>query len=429
MNTTRRTFLSSVTAATAGSALFSLNLSSSASAAEQTVSNDDSLVDSAPSLQIPSATSIGVVWAVKSLAGGWVEVAEKQDFSDARRVYAGTDRVPLNNFDERILSVRVTNLAPATKYYYRTGTFPVAYPNAYKVTCGEPVVSESRTFTTMGDKAASGFAVINDTHANDKNFAVLAKKLADFNAPVTIWNGDLGEQSSPDYAVEHLLRPAGTDFAAQRPVLFVPGNHDYRGPWTRNLPKVLLCREPSEKTSDFWSLGRNFAVRQGDIAMIGLDTGEDKPDKHPVFQGLARFEPYRELQAKWLEAALQQPEIQSAPYLVAFCHIPLWDSRPDANPGDLLEGYASWQRPSGALWWPLFNKYGVQALICAHMHRTRCDDATNNRSWVQMVGGGPNPNEGVSIIEGKVENGELVIRTHDVYNDKVLYERRFGTRK
>ena len=280
----------------------------------------------------------------------------------------------------------------------------------------------------MGESAASHFAVINDTHANDDNLAVLAQKLDELNAPVTVWNGDLGELSSLDYAVQHLLRPAGTAFAANRPILFVPGNHDYRGPWTRHMPKVLLSRDPSERSSKYWSLGRNFALRQGDIAMIGLDTGEDKPDGHPVFQGLAAFEPYRVLQAKWLEEALQQPEILSAPYLVAFCHIPLYDSRSDANPGDVLEGFASWQRPSNALWTPLFRKFGVQLLVCAHMHRTRCDDPKENRPWTQMVGGGPNPREGVSRIEGKVEAGNLVVRTHDVYNGKVLYERRFAKR-
>ena len=27
----------------------------------------------------------------------------------------------------------------------------------------------------------------------------------------------------------------------------------------------------------------NFALRLGPIALVGLDTGEDKPDAHPVF--------------------------------------------------------------------------------------------------------------------------------------------------
>ena len=38
-------------------------------------------------------------------------------------------------------------------------------------------------------------------------------------------------------------------------------------------------------------LGRCFTLRHGPLAIVGLDTGEDKPDRHPAWAGLANFEP------------------------------------------------------------------------------------------------------------------------------------------
>ena len=34
-----------------------------------------------------------------------------------------------------------------------------------------------------------------------------------------------------------------------------------------------MYRQPEERNPRDWDLGRNFAVRLGDIALIGLDTG------------------------------------------------------------------------------------------------------------------------------------------------------------
>jgi len=131
--------------------------------------------------------------------------------------------------------------------------------------------------------------------------------------------------------------------------------------------------------------------------MITLDTGEDKPDWHPAWSGMANYEPYRELQAAWLARALARPEIQSAPYIVAFCHIPLLDADPKANPGNLLEQFADYQWSCAQMWGPLFSKFGVQLLIAAHQHRFTYAEPTADRPWAQIVGGGPEMNRATSI--------------------------------
>jgi len=232
--------------------------------------------------------------------------------------------------------------------------------------------------------------------------------------------------------IQSLLNPGKSGFAASRPFLYTPGNHDYRGLLARELPRLLMTREPTERDSRYWTLGRNYAVRQGDIALIGLDTGEDKPDWRQEWGGLAQFEPYRKLQARWLADALERPEIKAAPFAVAFCHIPLFDDSPKANPGDSAEGFASWQRPCHDLWAPLFEKHSVQLAVCAHTHKYRFDAPKDGRTWAQLVAGSgcdTKPGRELTVIEGKVVNRTLTLTVHDLISKSVLGEFAFQPQK
>jgi 3',5'-cyclic AMP phosphodiesterase CpdA len=211
-------------------------------------------------------------------------------------------------------------------------------------------------------------------------------------------------------------------------VLFTNGNHDYRGLFNRHLEDIFMFRQPEERDSRHWDLGRNFAVRQGDIAMIGLDTGEDKPDRRDVFAGLFACEPYRRAQTAWLADALARPEVASAPYIVAFCHIPLFDPRTNENPGDVLPDdddprykhpWAAWQRTCANMWGPLFAKAGVQLVCTGHQHRYRYDAPSAERPWTHIVGGQRD------VIEGRVADGRLVVKVHDCENGRIVFDKEF----
>ena len=388
------------------------------------------LVTTPPALQIPAPTSMGVAWGVGARATGFVDVGRKADLSDARRFFAGD--AGLKALDDAALSVRLTDLTPDSVYYYRTGTVPIDFQGAYKILPGEPVLSDIASFRTLGPSAPASFAVINDTHENNTAFALLAEKIEALKPAVTVWNGDLCNWlDQMPKMVQNLLNPGLCGFAVSRPFLFVPGNHDYRGVLARELPRLLMTREPAERDSAYWKLGRNFAVRQGDIALIGLDTGEDKPDGRSEWGQLAQFAPYRELQARWLADALEKPEIKAAPFVVAFCHIPLIDDAPGANPGDLEEGYASWQRPCNKLWAPLFEKHGVQLVVTAHRHKFRFDAPAAGRSWAHAVGGSGcelKPDRALTVLEGKVVGGQLKLIAHDLTSGTVLGEYTFKPR-
>lgn len=423
----RRSFLS-------GSALVAAAVVAPAQAAEAPKKvrkpfegiGDAPFVVGEPCLQAPAETTMGVTWCVSGLAKGVVEVADNPEMANARTVKSGGyGLVPI---DVAALEVRLEGLKPATRYWYRTVTTPFTdYKNIYDAKLGEPVVGKVHSFTTLGAGAKTHFAVMNDTHAQWKAFDLVTKKMKELKPGVILWNGDATNTTQEkETAVQIFLDPpvAAKDYAADIPTCFVSGNHDFRGSWISKKEEVMQPRHPAERSGAEWDLKWNFAVRMGDVALIGMDTGEDKPDGHPKWFGLANFEPYRKAQAAWLEKALARPDIASAKYKVVFCHIPLYAApdHPD-YPHDGVKidphDYAYWSRECHDLWSPILVKNGVQLVICAHKHKYRFDPATAGRPWAQIVGGGCElpkdvPERFPTVIEGMVEDGKLKITIHNL---------------
>lgn len=391
------------------------------------------LIASAPMLQNPAPTSMGVAFAVSAMANGFVEYSESADMAGAVKVKCGGFRV--TDMNDKVMLVRLTGLKPATRYHYRIGADRISYEGGYKMKIlGTEIDPKVYSFTTAGEGAKSHFCVCNDTHAQWSSFGLVADKIAELGPSVAIWNGDAcNTQETIESVVDIFLNPKirRTDYAANIPFCLVPGNHDQRGLACRHLERVFMFRQPEERLSRDWDLGRNFAFRLGDVAMVGLDTGEDKPDGRDVFAGLFNNEPYRVAQTAWLADALERPEIKSAPYIVAFCHIPLFDGDPRMNPGGIcgngggryLHDFAIWEKSCAEMWGPLFRRHGVQLVIAAHQHEYRCDAPTADRPWTQIVGGSPTLEENrgrfSTVIEGKVENGELKVVVHDVHHGRI----------
>ena len=396
------------------------------------------LLVSAPMLQNFADTSVGVAFAVSALANGYVLIGEKPDLSDARKFLCGGYRV--TDIDDRVIRVRITGLKPATRYYYRIGADRIRYDGGYRMKIlGNEEDSHIYRFTTAGAKAKAHFCVINDTHARWEPFGRVIEKVAELAPACVIWNGDASNvEETVEDQISIFLKPEieRNDYASQIPYLFAPGNHDSRGMANRHLERVWMFRQPEERLPRDWDLGRNFAVRLGDMALIGLDTAEDKLDTNPIFAGLFTSGPYREAQTEWLRDALAREEIRTAPYLVAFCHIPLFDDNPRHNPGDVAPDdkdpqysadFAYWQRTCARLWTPLLEEAGCQLIITAHQHRYRYDAPTADRPWAQIVGGGPDlgftgsgdnrkedPGKFPTVVEGLVRRGRLEIRVHNL---------------
>lgn len=403
------------------------------------------LIVSAPMLQNYAETSIGVAFAVSDLANGYVLIGEKPDLSDARKVKCGGYR--LTELSDKVSQIRVTGLKPSTKYYYKIGADRIHYGGGYDMKIlGNEEDPRVYSFITAGPASAAKFCVINDTHVRWNAIEPTIEKVASLSPSCVIWNGDASNtQETIESQVGIFLDPqiSRKDYASQTPYLFCPGNHDSRGMANRHLEKVWMFRQPEERAPRDWDLGRNFAVRMGDIALIGLDTAEDKLDTNPLFAGLFNSGEYRKAQVAWLKDVLKRKDIAKAPYLVAFCHIPLFDSDPTANPGDVAPAdkdprykhdFAIWQRTCAQLWGPILDKAGCQLVITAHQHIYRYDAPAGDRHWAQIVGGGPDMDpskEGrfPTVIEGEVRGRKLEITIHNILTGKVQDTFTFAPRK
>jgi len=455
----RREFLKSsallaVATSTSGIAqAFNVNRQTSLKADDQTSDENQSptgpLITSAPMLQNFAETSVGVAFAVSDMANGYVIVGLQPDLSDGRKVMCGGYRT--TEISNRVIQVRVTGLLPATTYYYRIGADRIAYKGGYDMKIlGNEEDSRIYHFTTAGATSRPHFCVINDTHAQWDAFGRAVDKIAQLQPACVVWNGDACNVEETIGAQTRIfLKPAieRVDYAAEIPYLFCSGNHDLRGMANRHLERVWMYRQPEERSPRDWDLGRNFAVRCGDIAIVGLDTGEDKLDTNPLFAGLFNSSAYREAQTAWLYDALRQKEIRTAPFLVAICHIPLFDDNPKHNPGDVAPAdkdpqyntdFALWQRTCAQLWTPLLQQAGCQLVITAHQHRYHYDAPTAERPWAHLVGGGPEhasddtdeaPNQFPTVIEGQAADGLLTVTVHNLRTRRVQDTFTFHPRK
>jgi len=288
----------------------------------------------------------------------------------------------------------------------------------------------------------SRFGVINDTHSDAKSFAFTAAVFKRRKFPLAVWNGDAVNGKWREEAVQRaFVRPEipDADFAAGTRMLFLPGNHELDGGYVPHLAELLPEVPDAGRVGRFASLRWNFAVRQGEIAIIGLDTGSGFHDDDRRASGF-RCSPYRRLQAAWLEEALRRPEIAGAPFLVACCHIPLYNSGVNTNgcEAPLRRGCCSWVRECHDLWGPLLDRAGVQLVIAGHEHQARWDDEVPGFRWKQVLGGGPelghasrrkpDPSRFPTVIECAVESGRLVVTVTDAWHDREVSRRTFERR-
>lgn len=380
------------------------------------------LIASPPVVQHPSAQSVTINFAVSSLATGWVEWGSSADQLDQTAI---AHQHGLISASDRALSIRLPldgKFAGQT-LYYRVVAQPLAYKNAYSLERGEPQTSPVYALRVPDPAAAEvTIAIINDTHEQQQTLRTLHERLEMLAPDLLVWNGDTcNDFDAQDDPLQIVLNP-GSDtqrgWATERPLLFVPGNHDVRGVRAREM-SAGLSGWPGQS-----DLPYNFALRVGPIALVGLDTGEDKPDAHPVFAGTAAYEPYRQMQAQWLKSAVQQPEIAQAPVRIAVCHIPL-RGRPRDNDGLTLEGFAAYSGMGSQLWLPTLREAGFQAVISGHTHRHRVDEPTDSESVVQIVGGGPQP-ERATLTLLRAQAGQVQLRVEDLAG-QLLHERSWPT--
>lgn len=419
----RRTFITSLAAASA-SALPAVQAAKKEKNPTKQ-SNQDFKVLSPPVIQNPTENSFSVSWMISGMATGWIEWGPTEKLGNiAKPAHHG-----LMGMSEYALSASITNIPKGSPVFYRVVTMPVRYKNAYSIEKSTPILGEIRQLklpTASADTCS--LAMVNDTHDHEKTIAAIAKRVNELNPDAVVWNGDAANTfESPQQTARICLTPGQSSsdpsqggWASTRPLFFTLGNHDARGISARTLPEVITPwpldqGDPSGLAPTPFAAGRYcFVKRIGPVAIVCLDTGEDKPDSRDVWGGMAAYEPYREAQKEWLLKALQQPEIASAPYLITFCHIPLRGLKGD-NDGTGPTGYCGYSGFGQQLWMQALIDAGCQMILSGHTHKHRIDTPNKTFPLYQIVGGGPKMSQATVIhIEANATDLRLVI--HNLEN-------------
>lgn len=390
MNMKRRTFIGTLSVAGLGQTL------AQSSGSLSTVTKT-SLIRTPLVLMAPRADGCEAVWAVNRLSRGRIEW-EAEDGSSGR---AGADTFGFVPQGDNILRVRVSGLAPGKSYRVRSVT--QAADN------DETQVSAWKSFRTLNPAAAATrFVVWNDTHIHNDTIRGLhqATPAADF----LLWNGDTcNNWTDQELFVPTLLHPGECDISTDRPLFITWGNHDVRGALAFKMPELVAT--PS---------GRPFyAFRSGPVAVICLDTGEDKPDDHPSFRGRVAFDVLRAEQTQWLQETIQRPEFRDAPYRVVFCHIPLrW--RNEQLPNYDQGGFDHFSARGRAAWHEALVAWRAQIILSGHTHSDAWLPPTEEFPYGQLVGGGPQWAR-ATWIEGVADLDQLRFKTTNL-EGKVLHD-------
>lgn len=298
-------------------------------------------------------TSFTVLWTTEIDAMVKVEIAP--DDGSAFEAY------PRQHFYESVAgrrlcgkkhAVKITGLEPGTSYRYRIiGKNVSDGSNPYAIVYGqENTVRNSwkvKTFNTAAKECT--FFMVNDMHDKAEKYSKLVGDINFCDYDFMMLNGDIVSYSNSLLTIiDHTFTPSN-GLCSNLPVVFARGNHEGRGFEWYLTPWAF----PS-KTGEFY-----YTFRQGPVAFVVLDAGEDKPDQSCEYSGYAVYDEYRAAELEWLKQAVKDPEFASAPVKVCLMHIPAihdkdsWYSQIWAN-----ENFV-----------PVLNEAGLDLMLSGHHHK------------------------------------------------------------
>lgn len=304
----------------------------------------DKIFRTLPYLQNPVNGGMTVCWLTNAPVYSWVEYGT--DTLHLQQAFTESDGQKAAN--NRIHKIRLENLKPGERYYYRVCSREILSYRAYSKIFGDTAVSAFYSFVLPECKTADFTAVVfNDIHNRYETVSALYERVKDVNYDFVIFNGDCFDAPANEEAVVNPLKYYNTLVGAQyTPVFYLRGNHEIRNAWS------LYMRE-------YWDYldGKTYgAFSWGDTRFVLLDCGEDKKDDHWVYYGLNDFTKFRTEQAGFLKRELASKAFRKADKRILVHHIPVYGN---------TDGY----RPCTELWGDLLKKAPFHAALNGHTHR------------------------------------------------------------
>ena len=350
------------------------------------MSQDTLVMRTKPFLQSPVNNGITVSWLTNYPTFSWVEYGlDKNDLKKAVALQNG--QVIANN---TIHHVRLDDLEPNSKYYYRVVSKVITQYGAYSKKFGKQEESELYSFTShpkVGDKHNFTAIVFNDLHQQIATAEAMVAALNGQKYDLVIFNGDcIDDPKDETQAVKVISKFNDMVGASQIPVIYLRGNHEIRNAYSVWLYDILQGVEGSR------SYG---SLSWGDTRLMLLDCGEDKPDDHWVYYGMNDFSQFRKDQVEFILAEKTKREFKKSAYRVLIHHIPLYGKDNST--------------PCHELWGKILNNSKIDCAINAHTHRIAFHPVGEfDNKYPVLVGGGYKL-ESACITTIKRENKQLVI--------------------
>jgi acid phosphatase type 7 len=325
---------------------------------------------SGPTLQQLSETSVHINWVTSHSTTSWVEYGQTLALGKKAR----NSQHGLFDANLPVEKVILTDLKPGTRYYYRTVSVEIKEYRAYYVEYGDTLYSDTYSFTTPhNDLNSFSFLAFNDIQDRPEFIGDVAEREEDFDFVVML--GDImGHIDQEKDIISNILAPASQYFATEKPLFYVRGNHEARGPEARKLIDYIETPE-----GNFY-----YSFRYGPVFFIVLDTGEDKPDTNQYYYGLADFDRYREQQGAWLEEVINSKEYINAKFRILLIHWPVLLREVVA--GDEIHRHG--RRNAQKHFADLLHNNGVDLQLCGHTHRYEIIKPEEGVSNIHTVVGG-----------------------------------------
>lgn len=202
-------------------------------------------------------------------------------------------------------------------------------------------------------------AYLNDIHDRTGTLALAASRLTTANHDLTVLLGDIFNDPTTKDGAERTFRTlhalATLLRADEVPMLYLPGNHDYRGGFADRVDDLFLAPRTAAPSTDGAAEGgigahdQGWDLRLGPVVLLAADTGEDF-DKRPEL-----FRPLRERQTPILAAALARAK--EAPWRVLLTHIPIFSD-------DIWNS-----EHARTTWTPTLAQGKVDVALAGHVHQ------------------------------------------------------------
>lgn len=381
----RRTFLTAYTAAAASGTIAAQNYSDYSKDPRPDVkegtltagSLDGPIFSGPPVVSGPAPDALTILQPLQRFATGYLEYY----INDGDWVRVDGGQAGLLPLSEHVLKFCLPPLPGGAEVRYRIAAHSIGWVKVRQfyhgeLCSGKEQKSPEYRFRILNPHAeTTSFAVWNDTHENEETIKALHARTEAAKPDFLVWNGDQSNDVHFEKDMSRqFLNPAGLAIADRWPLAYVRGNHDVRGPAARSLP--AFTGSPGDK---FY-----YGFRNGPLAALVMDTGEDKPDNSEYFGGMASFERMQKDQSLWLKEIVKETWFRDAPHKVLFCHIPLWFTHPKL-PNNRFHGHELCR----TLWEPTLTQAGVKLVISGHTHDYLWIPKKEGQPISQLIGGAP----------------------------------------